>query len=166
MTAHHRSRLRQIARVVFAVFLVLVAILLIRYARSVDWSQVIAAIDGYRLPTLLAAASLTSLSYLIYCGYDLAARAYSGHDLSTRRVMAIAFTSYTFSLNIGALVGSAGFRYRLYSRSGLGAGRISRIIGFAVIIEKCFIAVLAVRYAADALTRRRFALIEHGFYHC
>ena len=54
MTAHHRSRLRQIARVVFAVFLVLVAILLIRYARSVDWSQVIAAIDGYRLPTLLA----------------------------------------------------------------------------------------------------------------
>ena len=132
MTAHHRSRLRQIARVVFAVFLVLVAIMLIRYARSVDWSQVIAAIDGYRLPTLVAAASLTSLSYLIYCGYDLAARAYSGHDLSTRRVMAIAFTSYTFSLNIGALVGSAGFRYRLYSHSGLGAGRISRIIGFAV----------------------------------
>jgi hypothetical protein len=46
--------------------------------------------------------------------------------------MAIAFTSYAFSLNVGALVGGAGFRYRLYSHSGLGTGKISRIIGFSV----------------------------------
>ena len=132
MTAHRHPKLRQLARVLFVVFLGLVAILLIRYARSVDWSQVAAAIAGYRASTLLAAASLTLLSYLIYCGYDLAARAYSGHALSTRRVMAIAFTSYAFSLNIGALVGGAGFRYRLYSHSGLGTSKISRIIAFTV----------------------------------
>jgi len=132
MTARRHPRLRQFARALFVVFLGLVAVLLIRYARSVDWPQVLAAIAGYRVSTLLAAAALTLLSYLIYCGYDLAARAYSGHDLSTRRVMAIAFTSYAFSLNIGALVGGAGFRYRLYSHSGLSAGKISRIIAFTV----------------------------------
>ena len=132
MTTHRHPRLRQFARILFVVFLGLVAVLLIRYARSVDWSQVAAAIAGYSASTLLAAASLTLLSYLIYCGYDLAARAYSGHALSTRRVMAIAFTSYAFSLNIGALVGGAGFRYRLYSHSGLSTSKISRIIAFTV----------------------------------
>lgn len=132
MTAHRHPRLRQIARALFVVFLGIVAVMLIRYARSVDWSQVVAAIAGYRVRTLLMAAALTMLSYLIYCGYDLAARTYSGHALSTRRVMAIAFTSYAFSLNIGALVGGAGFRFRLYSHSGLSAGKISRIIAFTV----------------------------------
>lgn len=124
--------LRRAARVAFFVFLAIVGVLLVRYARSVDWALVAAAVAGYDARTLATAAALTLLSYLIYCGYDLAARAYSHHHLSTRRVMAIAATSYAFALNVGALIGGAGFRYRLYSHSGLGVGTISRIVAFTV----------------------------------
>lgn len=131
MKTHH-PYLRRFGRIAFVAFLAVVAVLLVRYARSVDWNAVAVAIAGYGAGTLAAAAGLALLSYLIYGGYDLAARAYAHHALSTRRVMLIAAISYAFSLNIGAVVGSAGFRYRLYSRSGLGVGTINRIVAFSV----------------------------------
>ena len=143
MSTHRHPRLRRIVRVLSWLFLLVVAALLVRYARGVDWPQVGAAIAGYGRATLVASAALTLASYLVYCGYELAARHYSRHALSTRRVMAIAATSYAFSLNLGALIGGAGFRYRLYSRSGLGAGTISRIIGFSVVTNWLGYVVLA-----------------------
>jgi glycosyltransferase 2 family protein len=124
--------LRRALKGLFVVFLLFVAVLLVRYARSVDWAHVGQAIAGYRTTTLIAAAALTMGSYLLYCGYDLAARVYSHHALSTRRVMVITLISYAFSLNIGAVIGSAGFRYRLYSRSGLNVGTINRIVAFSI----------------------------------
>jgi len=72
------------------------------------------------------------LSFLTYGSYDLAARRYTGHPLSTRRVLGIGMTAYAFALCVGAAIGSAGFRLRMYARSGLGIGTISRIIGFSV----------------------------------
>lgn len=132
MSSSRHPRLRRLVHAAFLLFLAVVAVLLVRYARGVDWSAVAAAIAGYDATTLAIAALLTLLSYLVYCGYDIAARAYSGHHLSTHRVMAIGFTSYAFGLNLGALIGAAGFRYRLYSGSGLGMGTISRIVAFSV----------------------------------
>ena len=123
---------RRVWRLASIVFLVLVAWLLIRAARSIHWDEVGATLASLQAGTLLAAGALVLLSYLVYGGYDLAARRYAQHALSTRRVLVIAFISYAFSLNIGALVGGAGFRYRLYSRSGLGVGAISRVIVFSV----------------------------------
>ncbi len=131
MSERH-PRLRRAARIGFYAFLAAVTVLLVRAARAVDWAQVGAAIAGYGAGTLTLALLLTATSYLVYCGYDLAARRYAHHALPARRVMAIAFTSYAFALNVGALVGGAGFRLRLYSRSGLGVAAITRIIGFSV----------------------------------
>ncbi len=131
MTARRR-RLRRAARIGFYVFLAVVAVLLVRAARAVDWAQVVAAIAGYDAGTLALALLLTATSYLVYCGYDLAARRYAHHALPARQVVSITFISYTFALNVGALVGGAGFRLRLYSRSGLGLAAITRIIGFTV----------------------------------
>jgi glycosyltransferase 2 family protein len=125
-------RWRTAMRVTFAVFLVAVGVLLWRAAQSIDWSGVTAAIAGYSLPTLASAVALTLASYLVHCGYDLAARRYAHHTLSTRRVMVIAFISYAFSLNIGALIGGTGFRFRLYAYSGLGVGATSRAVVFSV----------------------------------
>lgn len=124
--------LRRALKGLFVVFLIFVAVLLVRYARSVDWAHVGSAIASYRITTLATAAALTLASYLLYCGYDLAARIYSHHSLSTPRVMVITLISYAFSLNIGAVIGSAGFRYRLYSRSGLNVGIINRIVAFSI----------------------------------
>lgn len=132
MKKPRHPHLRRALKGLFVVFLIFVAVLLVRYARSVDWAHVGDAIASYRNTTLMAAAALTLTSYLLYCGYDLAARVYSHHSLSTRRVMVITLISYAFSLNIGAVIGSAGFRYRLYSRSGLHVGTINRIVAFSI----------------------------------
>ena len=82
-----------------------------------------------RSPPRLA---LTAASYLLYTGYDLAARRYAGHDVPTPRVMLISFIAYTFALNIGAAVGGAGFRLRMYAREGVPLGRITRVIAFCI----------------------------------
>lgn len=44
----------------------------------------------------------------------------------------MAFVSYVFNLNLGALMGGIAFRYRLYSRFGLGNLRITILLGMSV----------------------------------
>ena len=124
MRRGRRPLLRRIGRIAFGLFLLLVAELLVRYARGVDWHAVGEALAGYGWRSLLAVLGLTALSYVVYGAYDLAARRYSGHDQSTRRVMLIAGSSYAFALNLGALVGGAGFRFRMYSLANLPMGQV------------------------------------------
>lgn len=127
-----RARLPVLRQVLVAAFVLIAAGLLWRYARGIHWREVGAAIAGYP-PSRLALAALASLAaYACYGGFDLLARAYTGHRLSRRRVLAIAFISYAFLLNLGGMVGGFGLRYRLYSQSGLGVATISRIAVFAV----------------------------------
>ncbi|QNH23317.1 bifunctional lysylphosphatidylglycerol flippase/synthetase MprF [Xanthomonas sp. GW] len=127
-----RRRWQWMRRVAYLAFLALVAFLLVRYGRSVDWAQVGATLAGYGGGTLAIAAGLTLASYALYACYDLAARRYAGHTLATPRVMSIAVIAYAFSLNVGALVGGAGFRYRLYARAGLPLATIGRIVAFTI----------------------------------
>ena len=127
-----RQRWRRVRRLAFHAFLVLVAFLLLRYARSVDWAEVGATLAGYGPGTLAVAIGITLASYLLYSGYDLAAKRYAHHDLPAPKVMGIAMVAYAFSLNVGALFGGAGFRYRLYSHAGLGLGTISRVVAFSI----------------------------------
>jgi uncharacterized membrane protein YbhN (UPF0104 family) len=153
MKKSRHPHLRRALKGLFVLFLIFVAVLLIRYALSVDWAHVGDAIARYRGTTLAAAAALTLTSYLVYCGFDLAARVYSHHSLSTPRVMVITLISYAFSLNLGAVVGSAGFRYRLYSRSGLNVGTISRIVAFSISTNWLgYAAVAGTVFAAHVLT--------------
>lgn len=113
-------------------FLLLVAGLLVRQARTLDWAQVLSALRDYRGGTLVTAFALALASYALYACFDLAGRRYARHALPAPQVMAIAAIAYAFSVNLGALVGGAGFRYRLYARAGIGAGTITRIVAFAV----------------------------------
>lgn len=124
--------LRRYGRLLFLLFLGIVAVLLFRYARSVDWAGVGRAIAAYDKSTLALAAGLALLSYSIYACYDLAAKRYAHHDLPDQRVAFIAAVCYAFSLNLGAVVGSAGFRYRLYAQSGASAAAIHRVVAFSV----------------------------------
>lgn len=124
--------LRRYGRWLFLLFLGAVAVLLFRYARSVDWAGVRRAIVAYDAAALALAASLAMLSYAIYACYDLAAKRYAHHELPAPRVAFIAAVCYAFSLNLGAVVGSAGFRYRLYTRSGVSAAAVHRVVAFSV----------------------------------
>lgn len=127
-----KARLPLLRRLLVAGFLLVAAWLLWRYARLIDWREVVAAIAGYP-PERLALAALGSLlAYALYCSFDVLARVYTGHRLGLRRVLAIAFVCYAFILNLGGVVGGFGFRYRLYSHAGLDMATISRVAAFAV----------------------------------
>jgi uncharacterized membrane protein YbhN (UPF0104 family) len=139
-------------RAVSALCLLVVAAVLVRYARSVDWKAVAASLAALPASTLAAVAALTLASYLVYGGYDLAARRYTGHRLPTGRVLAISLSSYAFALNLGALLGGAGLRYRMYARSGLRNGTIGRIVAFVVATNWLGYVVLAgTLFAAGAI---------------
>ena len=128
-----RARRERWVRGISLLILAVVAVLLVRYAGSVDWPAVGTALADYGPGRLATCVALSAVSYLLYCGYDLAARAYTRHELPTGRVFAIAFISYAFNLNLGALVGGAGLRYRLYTRSGVRGSTIAQIFAFSVV---------------------------------
>jgi glycosyltransferase 2 family protein len=102
-------------------------------AKTIDWHQVGAALEGYHAGTLLLAGALAALSYGFYAGFDLLGRRYTHHAIAPPRVAAIAFVSYAFNLNFGAWIGGIGMRYRLYSQHGLKTGVISRVLGMSLV---------------------------------
>lgn len=116
-----------------AVFFALVGWLLFEYARHVDWNDVWDSLKGMPGGALAAAVALAATSHLLYSCFDLLGKRYTGHDLPTLTVMAVNFVSYAFNLCIGSLVGGVGFRYRLYSRLGLGTGVITRIVSMSML---------------------------------
>ena len=157
----------------FTLFLVIVAFLLYRQVRAVDWEAVASTIAAYDRRALLLSMGLVAASYLVYCAYDVLARRYAGHALAARLVVGIAFVSYAFNLNFGTLIGGAGFRLRLYARYGLRAAMIARILGFSIVtnwlgyvaLAGCVLAARVVpipatwKLGADGLQVLGFALL-------
>jgi uncharacterized membrane protein YbhN (UPF0104 family) len=131
-----RDRMRKawgvLARLLTVGFVILVVMLIARRARSIDWDAVGDSLASYAAPTLVGAGLLAIISYVLYAGYELLGRAYTGHKTPRPRVIAIALVSYAFNLNLGAWIGGIGFRYRLYLRSGLKAALITRILGVSL----------------------------------
>ena len=127
-----RAAWRWVQRLATLAFFALLAWLLWNQARSIEWGEVREALTGYRRGTLALAAALAAASYTVYSGYDLLSRHYSGHLLPTRQVMGLTFVCYAFNLNLGSLVGGLALRYRLYSRLGLDAPTIARIVSFSM----------------------------------
>jgi len=114
-------------------FFALIAWLLARQARTIDWDEVLDAIVALPASTLLAAGVLVACSFALYSTYDLLGRHVTRHRLGTGTVMGVTFISYAFNLNLGSLVGGVAFRYRLYSRLGLGNQVITRVLGFSML---------------------------------
>lgn len=75
-------------------------VLLVVYAKKVDWEEVWKVIRDYNRVALLSAVGLVVVSYLIYGCYDLLARFYCGHKLAKRRVMLVSFICYAFNLTL------------------------------------------------------------------
>jgi glycosyltransferase 2 family protein len=120
-------------RALTLVFFVLVAWLLVRQARTVEWGEVAQSVQRMPVGHLLAAVALAAASYAVYCTYDLLGRHYTGHTLGQGQVLAITFISYAFNLNMGSLVGGIGFRIRMYSKLGLDSGTIGRVLSLSLV---------------------------------
>jgi uncharacterized membrane protein YbhN (UPF0104 family) len=128
-----RRRWPLLKRILTVGFMVAVAALLLNYARNVEWGQVWEALRAYEAWVLVAAAALAALSFATYACYDLLGKRWAGHAVPAPRVMLVAFVSYVFNLNLGALVGGFAFRYRLYARSGLSAEVTTRVLTMSVV---------------------------------
>lgn len=123
----------QLAKKILTVlFFIAVVVLLVVYARKVNWEDVYDVIVNYNRFVVLTAAGLVVLSYLVYGCYDLIGRAYCGHKLAKRQVMLVSFICYAFNLTLSTWVGGVAMRYRLYSRLGLDSGTITRIFSLSI----------------------------------
>ena len=137
--AHSRPRLTErhwwpwAKRAFTLAFFALVAFLLWRYGRNVDWDDVLASVRETPRPALMTALALAACSHLLYSCFDLLGRHYTGHGLRTLTVMTVNFISYAFNLTLGSAVGGVAFRYRLYSRLGLASGVITRIVTMSML---------------------------------
>jgi uncharacterized membrane protein YbhN (UPF0104 family) len=128
-----RSGWLRVRRGLTLAFFVAVVVLLVRFGRDVEWDAVWKTARANPPVTLLLAAALAALSHGLVASFDLIGRSVTGHSLSAPRVLSVAWVSYVFNLNLGALVGGAGFRFRLYSRLGLDNGVIAHVYGLSVI---------------------------------
>lgn len=113
-------------------FFIAVIVLLVIYARKVDWSEVLDTIVNYNRTAVLASVALVIVSYLTYGVYDLIGRASCGHKLEKRQVMLVSFICYAFNLTLSTWVGGVAMRYRLYSRLGLSSSTITRIFTLSI----------------------------------
>ncbi|EJO0779087.1 UPF0104 family protein [Escherichia coli] len=128
--SHPRWRLAK--KILTWLFFIAVIVLLVIYAKKVDWEEVWKVIRDYNRVALLSAVGLVVVSYLIYGCYGLLARFYCGHKLAKRQVMLVSFICYAFNLTLSTWVGGIGMRYRLYSRLGLPGSTITRIFSLSI----------------------------------
>ncbi len=122
-----------VRRSLTAAFFAGVGWLLFVNAREIEWGEVLAAMQQLPADVVGVAIGLGLLSYAIFCSFDLLGRHYTGHMLRAPTVVLVNFISYAFNLNLGSLIGGVAFRYRLYSRLGLGKGVITRIVSMSML---------------------------------
>ncbi len=122
-----------IGKALLLAFFAAVAYLVVRQAKTIEWDEVIATLRAYRASTLIGAGALVASSYVVYGCFDVLSRRYVKRDLANWRTIAIGAVSYAFNLNLGPILGGAGFRLRLYSAAGLGQSTIAALMLFSVL---------------------------------
>jgi uncharacterized membrane protein YbhN (UPF0104 family) len=112
---------------------VLVLALVARQARAVEWAEVWAAVQAIPARQLVLATSLAALSYTLYASFDLIGRHLTRARISAGRSLGTAAISYAFNLNFGSLVGGMAMRLRLYTRWGLSAPTVAKVIAYSMV---------------------------------
>src|SRR5689334_3927949 len=97
--------------------------------RTLSWHGLIAHVMAMPHGRLWLAALLTAINYAALTGYDFLAFAYIGRRVPKLQIAITAFLAYALSNTIGfAMVTGASIRYRFYSRWGVTAGDLSKIV--------------------------------------
>jgi len=124
------SRLRAALPALIGLVLFLVALEVLRTElRAVTWQGLIASLSSIPSGQLVLAALLTGLNYAVLTGYDFLAFSYIGRHLPWRRVVLSSFVAYAIANNVGfAMLSGASVRFRFYTRWGITAEELSRIV--------------------------------------
>lgn len=105
--------------------------LLYRTLNGYDYSDLVASIAAIPPPRLLGALLFAAASYVCLTGFDYLALRYAGHPLPYRQAALTSFISLSLGHNIGfAALSSGTIRYRFYSRAGLSAEDVAKVILF------------------------------------
>jgi uncharacterized membrane protein YbhN (UPF0104 family) len=111
--------------------LALAGFLLYRTLSRYSLDQLIASVAAVPSWRLLAAGGFAAASYLCLTGFDYLALRYVGRPLPYRKAALASFSSLSLGHNIGfAALSSGAIRYRFYSRWGLSAGEVAKVILF------------------------------------
>ena len=109
----------------------LAGFLLYRTLSRYSMEELVASVAAVPMARLLGAAGFAAASYLCLTGFDFLALRYVGRPLPYPRVALASFISLSIGHNIGvAFLSSGAVRYRFYSRWGLGAADIAKVILF------------------------------------
>ncbi len=122
---------QRIFRLLIVAAVAVAAVLVYRSLGRYTWEEIeesLLAIPGWRLAS---AFGFVVASYLCLTGFDWLAVRYAGKPLSYPRAALASFTSLSIGHNVGmAALSSGAVRYRFYSRWGLTAEQVAKVIVF------------------------------------
>ncbi len=99
--------------------------------KHVGYHQLSAEFSALPASRIVLAIALTALNYLILTGYDQLAFAYLGKQIGHAKVAFASFIAYAVANNLGlGMISGASVRYRFYTRWGLDAAELSRVVLF------------------------------------
>jgi phosphatidylglycerol lysyltransferase len=109
----------------------LALLVLRRELHAVSYRQLTRTLFDLPRGRLLLGLLLVAVNYLVLTGYDLLALRYVGRAVAAARVMLASFVAFAIQYNVGfGMVSGASVRYRFFSRWGIGAADLSRVVVF------------------------------------
>jgi uncharacterized membrane protein YbhN (UPF0104 family) len=145
---------------VAAAALIVAGLLLYRTLSRYSFEEVVASVRAIPATRLALAGAFAAASYLCLTGFDALALRYVGKPLPYPKVALASFTSLSLGHNIGlAALSSGAIRYRFYSRWGLTAGEVAKVILFCGLTVGLGLATLG---AAALLLRADLAVRVTG----
>ncbi len=145
---------------VAAAALIVAGLLLYRTLSRYSFEEVVASVRAIPATRLALAGAFAAASYLCLTGFDALALRYVGKPLPYPKVALASFTSLSLGHNIGlAALSSGAIRYRFYSRWGLTAGEVAKVILFCGLTVGLGLATLG---AAALLLRTDLAMRVTG----
>ena len=125
------SRRARFVHVLVAVGVCLAGYLIYRGLSRYSLDAILSSVNAVPARHIGMAGLFAAASYLCLTGFDWLALRYVGHPLPYRRAAVASFVSLSLGHNIGfAGLSSGAIRYRFYSRWGLSAGEVAKLVVF------------------------------------
>ena len=122
---------RRLTPIVGAALFCTSIVVLVRELEQIGFAQLTLALRSISTTALTAAFLLTALNYAVLTLQDQLAVSYAGVRIPRGQVAFASFVAYAVSNTVGfAMLSGASARYRFYSRWGVGAADLSRIVLF------------------------------------
>ncbi len=102
-----------------------------RELAALSFDELRATVAALPRSRIVVALLIVAVNYVVLTAYDQLAFVYARRRISRWRIAMASFVGYAISNNVGfAIISGASARYRFYSRWGLSAHELSKIVAF------------------------------------